>query len=138
MEKAGTNESKFKSKIGEDKIRSKLFFGKIEEANISVDGHFEHNGKLYLLEIDSGNEAKLLVGQYILLDALYDTKKHKHFEKDNCVFLVVHYYNGYIPERTIKNLDKIKEIYNTSMEYLVFHEKDITDWEDLIYKIENK
>ena len=94
---AGTNETDFKERTKTNStynILEKKIFGKGTGTNISVDGHFVYNDKLYLVEIDSGNEAKLLAGQYILLNALFEPTmiKNKTFKISECVFLVIHYF----------------------------------------------
>lgn len=90
------------------------------------------------MEIDSGNEAKLLAGQYILLNALYDKSICNNYSIENVVFLVIHYYKGYEPERTKKTIKKIKDVFKTKMQYMAFHQNDIKSWEDFISKIDNK
>lgn len=60
-----------------------------------------------MVEVDSGNMAKLLAGQYVLLNQLYTGDK-----KQTC-FLVVHTYSQYNPERTTNNLALINsELYD--------------------------
>ncbi len=63
-----------------------------------MDESFVHGGNEYLLEIDSGNMAKLLVGQYVLLNQL------RKDAVQPAVFLVVHTYKAYNPDRTLENL----------------------------------
>lgn len=70
---------------------------------ISVDQCFQHGGTEYLLEVDSGNMAKLLVGQYVLLNELY-TPRPK-----STVFLVLHTYKNYNPDRTLQNLRLVNQ-----------------------------
>lgn len=105
--KAGTNEEKFaeimRQKAPEVTLNGKRRF-KSGEVSISVDQSLEYNGIRYLIEIDSQNIAKLLVGQYVLLNHLYDQ------EKEKALFLVVHAYKNYEPHRTIKNLQLINKI----------------------------
>ena len=139
------NENSFIEKMGYDQkndknIKGKVAFGKNNDvdAYISVDGHFEYKNRFYLLEIDSGNEAKLLAGQYILLNALYDKVQCNGYAIKDVVFLVIHYYDSYNPERTEKTLKAIKDRYKTDMQYMAFHQKDINNWDDLLAKIEIK
>jgi len=105
--KAGTNEGKFaeimRQKAPEVTLNGKRRFT-FGEVSISVDQSLEYNGIRYLIEIDSQNIAKLLVGQYVLLNHLYDQ------EKEKALFLVVHAYKNYEPHRTIKNLQVINQI----------------------------
>jgi len=136
--KAGVNENNMKEKLGNN-IKGKIIFGrsdtaKLKSANISVDGYFEYNKKLYLVEIDSENQAKLLAGQYILIDCLYDTSNNevtKKYSLDKVVFLVLHCHKDYKPIRTIKNLEVIKDKCKCKLEYQVFHTDDFKDFDEL-------
>lgn len=67
------------------------------------------DGRLILVEIDSGNMAKLLAGQYALLNGLCKE------DRQRTLFLVVHYYvdkkrnnKPYAANRTLKNLHAIQ------------------------------
>lgn len=103
---AGNNEKKFLKMCktyGLDKVlKGKKVYdnGKTgqDKVSISVDNSIEYNKKNLLIEIDSGNMAKLIVGQYTLLNILCKNK-------ENTVFIVIHYYKEYNTDRTIKNLD---------------------------------
>lgn len=101
--KAGDNERKFEQLFNAKSAGVNLL-GKQRfvsgEVEISVDQSFEHDEKDYLVEIDSGNMAKLLVGQYVLLNQLRDSKKA-------AFFLVVHTYKNYNPMRTVHNLNLV-------------------------------
>ena len=99
---AGDNEKAFRGRMN-GKIKGKLSLKSDENVYISVDGHFEYENKLYLVEIDSGNQAKLLAGQYILLNVLWNDIKIEEtsYAIENCIFLVVHYYDSYNSDRTI-------------------------------------
>jgi hypothetical protein len=70
---------------------------------ISVDESLMHSGRQFLVEIDSANTAKLLVGQYVLLNQLYPHSEPPPF------FLVVHLYKGYNPRRTVRNLSLVNQ-----------------------------
>ncbi len=94
-----------------------------ENVEISVDDHFSSNGVQYLVEIDSGNMAKLLVGQYVLLDALRGT------DNRTSTFLIVHTYKNYNIVRTLENLHFIKDRLRLSLEFMVVHMDTIAAWE---------
>jgi hypothetical protein len=97
---AGTNEGRFRDwmqRLPDVQLRGKRRFTS-DGVAISVDESLEHEGRNYLIEIDSGNMAKLLVGQYVLLNQLHPLSDKPPF------FLVVHTYKDYKPRRTIKNL----------------------------------
>ena len=102
---AGTNERKFEQIFnlkGEAVVltgKQRFASGKVQ---ISVDQSFEFNGTDYLVEVDSGNMAKLLVGQYVLLNQLRKSKKPAYF-------LVVHTYKKYNPQRTVHNLSIVNQ-----------------------------
>ena len=122
ISKAGDNEKDFimfmkqKSSI---KLQGKKVFGKRNEVNISVDNYFELDGKRVYVEIDSGNMAKLLVGQYTLLHSLSKGDK-------NSIFFVIHYYKGFNAEITKKNLDYVRNniFKNDGMKFLATHIDD--------------
>ncbi len=108
--KAGSNEKLFVELL-QQKIAGISLSGKqrftLDNVEISADQSLTHNGISYLIEIDSANMAKLLVGQYVLINQLYANPK------ENAFFLVVHTYKDYNPERTIKNLSLInKQLYS--------------------------
>jgi len=119
---AGTNESAFKALMGQAgvELQGKRRFsdGSVE---ISVDESFLHNGRQYYVEIDSANIAKLLVGQYVLLNELILPADTAPF------FLVVHYYKTYEPMRTVKNLHFINQrlFAGAGIEFAVLHKSQL-------------
>jgi hypothetical protein len=121
MSKAGTNEFKFetfmKNRYRGSVLNGKVTYGKQAASNISVDNSIEIGGKKILIEIDSGNMAKLLAGQYTLLNLLCNE------ENKDVLFIVIHYYKDYNPERTVKNLKLINEklFKNKGIKFKVFH-----------------
>ena len=104
--KAGSKEALVFSLL-QTKVRGIAFDGKrrfvSENVEISTDESFTHKGVTYLIEVDSGNITKLLVGQYVLLNTLHDHVAEPSF------FLVVHTYNGYNVERTLENLGFVNQ-----------------------------
>ena len=118
------------------KLLGKRRFGS-GNVNISVDQSILHQGIEYLVEIDSGNMAKLLVGQYVLLNQLY--KKGVHFP----FFLVVHTYGAqrregrkpinslaYNPVRTLYNLQMVnQQLYNDAgIPFAAVHFDSLENW----------
>lgn len=90
MAGACDNEMELKSKLLDSKgvsiIKDKIvFIDKKRNCSISVDGHFIYQKQLYLIEVDSYNMAKVVVGQYVLLNQLYDSKVAKCCKSD-CIF----------------------------------------------------
>ena len=130
---AGDNEKIFRERMN-GHIKGKLSFNDEEKTYISVDGHFVHNNKLYLLEIDSGNQAKLLAGQYILINALWKDKNigEKKYLINDCIFLVVHFFKSYNAERTTSTLNDIKAKFNLSLPVMAIHESQVDSWEKLL------
>ena len=125
-QKAGDNERKFKelfqAKAPETRLLGKKRY-ESQNVEISVDESFEHGGKQFLVEIDSANIAKLLVGQYVLLNQLRDSKQ-EYF------FLVVHSHKNYHPMRTIHNLQLINEqLYGgNGMAFGAIHFDSLSKW----------
>lgn len=126
-----TNENKI-NKLLETMLEGKVNFGTIakDKVFISVDNHFKYNDKIYLLEVDSGNEAKLLAGQYILINVMFNECRNENVKSagiEKCVFLVIHCYKDYNPERTEKNLNLLKEKFELKLDYKVIHYNDFED-----------
>jgi hypothetical protein len=112
MAKAGNNEAVFKeiieSKFGKILNGKRIWRNNEKEVEISVDQTIQTDDFDLLIEIDSGNYAKLIVGQYTLLNELHSSSGRK------TVFVIVHFYNRntnkpYNPERTLRNLNFINE-----------------------------
>ena len=51
------NEKEFTKRMNTPEFKGKLHWGNVGEVYISVDAHFVIDDILYLIEIDSGNEA---------------------------------------------------------------------------------
>jgi hypothetical protein len=116
--KAGDNEADFRRAFNEKfgagslggKRRYQVRILDHEPVSTSVDETIVlPDGRLILVEIDSGNMAKLLAGQYALLNGLCRE------DRQRTMFLVVHYYidkknnnKPYTAHRTIKNLHAIQ------------------------------
>ncbi|WP_404349574.1 hypothetical protein LG311_03210 [Sutcliffiella horikoshii] len=132
---AGSNEKLFSSyftgKFGENALNKPLTFKDTNNnVSISVDNSINKQNKNVLIEIDSGNMAKLLVGQYVLLNELCDNKSET-------VFLVIHYYkdrhgNEYNPQRTELNLSLVNNnIYEgKGLKYKVFNKSGFENFCD--------
>lgn len=126
---AGTNEKKFISffnKVyGGDILQGKCVYKDNDEnVSISVDNSIDYENKKILIEIDSGNQAKLIVGQYVLLNLLCQEDK-------DVLFVVIHYYKDkknkqYNPQRTISNLKLInkKLCTNSRLKFKVFNQDE--------------
>lgn len=147
---AGANEEKFKrivaGKFGEIALGGKrsyssVFDGYKERVSISVDQTLLlSENTLILVEIDSGNYAKLLAGQYALLNGMY-RGDHKR-----TLFLVVHCYKSgakgrgeskeYAPIRTLKNLNAIQKL-NPHTEWMPHAAVTLSQFEAIISMTES-
>ena len=96
--------------------------GKIkDDLQVSVDFIWETNGIKILFEVDSYNAAKIVFGQYVLLN---HTKEYQN----NCILIVIHCYKNYNSERTKKYLDFAQEKLKCKIPFLVFNEIDWTQF----------
>ena len=141
---AGDNEKLFRDfmieKFGAQclggKQRYTLSLEGFPTASISVDDSILLNGRHVLIEVDSGNMAKLLAGQYALLNGMYEG------DKNNSMFLVVHYYRDpksgvlYSRDRTLKNLNAIQH-FNAGAEWMPFNAYNIEEFEELARNAES-
>lgn len=131
---AGDNEKIFR-KLVSDKFGEGLFSGKRnyslklddqEKVSISVDESisFPDGGEL-LIEIDSGNAAKIIVGQYFLLNGLYDKAR------EDAAFVVIHFHTDkgrdFNPARTMNNLKAAQSLSEseTWIKYNALHINDV-------------
>ncbi len=106
MKKAKKNEKRFKNEITP--------FGIIlndaqtyEDNNIktSVDFKMLAGDKEVLIEIDSYNMSKVVVGQYVILNTILQ----KQNISKNKIFIIIHFYKGFNTERTKKHMDFINQ-----------------------------
>lgn len=123
---AGTNERLFKTLIErapDIRLLGKRRFA-VGDVEISVDESLEYKGVEYLVEIDSANMAKLLVGQYVLLNQLHTSRKKPPF------FLVVHAYKKYNPHRTLHNLELVnQQLYaGKGIDFGAVHMTELVGW----------
>eukprot|EP00831_Metopus_contortus_P040181 TRINITY_DN3147_c0_g2_i1.p1 TRINITY_DN3147_c0_g2~~TRINITY_DN3147_c0_g2_i1.p1 ORF type:complete len:180 (-),score=24.80 TRINITY_DN3147_c0_g2_i1:49-588(-) len=90
--------------------------------------------RVHGIEIDSGNMAKLLAGQYALLNGMYGKNKK------NVLFLVIHYYKDkktntfYNPERTLKNLNAIQH-FNKKASWIDYNVYNIEEIREIIKNV---
>ncbi|MAC94999.1 MAG: hypothetical protein CMC96_05825 [Flavobacteriales bacterium] len=133
MTLAGTNEAEFneiiESKFGKILNGKRIWRDENYSVEISVDQTIETDDYNILIEIDSGNYAKLIVGQYILLNELLNSSNKK------TVFIVVHFYNRnakktYNPERTSRNLNLVNDklLLNKGIPFLIFNYNTFIDF----------
>ena len=128
------NEKEFTKRMNTPEFKGKLHWGNVGEVYISVDAHFVIDDIQYLIEIDSGNEAKLLAGQYCLINDLSEDNVYNSYDKNHTCFVVIHFYEKYEPSRTNKVLAFLKKKHNYEIKYLAFHQTDIVSFDDLKQK----
>jgi hypothetical protein len=124
---AGTNERLVKALIErapDVKLLGKRRFS-AGDVEISVDESLEYRGVEYLIEVDSANMAKLLVGQYVLLNVLHTSRAKPPF------FLVIHTYKNYNPSRTLHNLELVnRKLYEgNGIDFGAVHFTELSDWQ---------
>jgi hypothetical protein len=119
----------FSEKVGNVNLLDGRAFSKKDHKNrklsSSVDHHFQLDGREILIEIDSYNMAKVVVGQYLLINILSSEKLN------NPLFLVIHTYKDYKPERTIKYLEYVNTalLKETGMPFGVIHMDKFFNWQ---------
>lgn len=141
-----TNENIFKEKFG-DTLGGNLSFGKKTEdsAYISVEFHYvdDKSNKLYFIEIESDNKAKIDVGEYVLLNMLYSepnegngTKKLVSNRKiEECCFVTVICHKENSVERLSKVLKLVQDKYNIKLKHRCVLLCDFNDKESFLSKI---
>ncbi|MBB1379464.1 hypothetical protein [Pseudoalteromonas sp. SR43-2] len=137
---AGDNEKNFlcllETKFGKGclsgKQRYTLNLEGFEQVEISVDQSLVlDDGRTLLIEIDSGNMAKLIAGQYALLNGMNDDCR------ENTAFVVVHYYTDsktgrdYTPQRTLKNINAIQH-FSSGENWLKYNAIHIKEFRTLV------
>lgn len=102
MARAGDNEKRLKEALETfgivlgDKVFFKERLSEEASATVSVDAQIASGNRRLLVEIDSYNMAKVVAGQYTVINSIL-LREHAPTEQ---VFVVVHCYKGYRPERT--------------------------------------
>jgi hypothetical protein len=113
-----------KYKIDFEKSKPEIIVDGLE---VSVDFIWKDKDLTYLFEIDSNNAAKIIFGEYVLLNQV---KAYK----SNCILVIIHFYKNYNIERTRKYLKFANEKLECKLPYLVFSN---SEWHELI-KTKNK
>jgi hypothetical protein len=118
MAKAATREKQFIefcNSIDKNLFSGKISFENEEKVYVSVDNSIIFDDEILLIEIDASNQAKLVSGQYTILNLLKDrpSNKFKNIVKNkSLIFFVVHCYGSsnnskYNPARSLKNFEFI-------------------------------
>ena len=88
-----------------------------EEIKTSVDFSLEIKGINFLFEIDSNNAAKIIFGQYLLLN------KAKKLPKIPFL-IIIHCFKNFNKSRTIKHLNLAKDLYRCKLPFVVLTENE--------------
>jgi hypothetical protein len=141
MIKAGTREKQFIDlcdSLDDRLLSGKMSFENTERVYVSVDNTIVFDNEIILIEIDASNQAKLVSGQYTLLNLLQDkpSRRYKDIVKGKTlVFFVIHCYgsseknNKYNPERSKNNFKLINQLAfnNNGLKFGSIHIEDLTD-----------
>lgn len=137
------NEKKFYLKVGKIVKKPPSFgYKKEDEVYISADFAYldEDLKKLYLIEIESDNKAKVSVGEYVLLNMLYEYPNEKNGTKklvdgiyiENCYFLTILAHDDNTPERVNNVLNLVKENYGLKMNYMTIRLNSFSSQEEFL------
>lgn len=107
-----------------EKSKPGVVFG---ELNVSVDFIWKEKDLTFLFEIDSYNAAKIIFGEYVLLNQV---KAYK----SNCILVIIHCYKNYNVKRTEKYLDYAVGALKCKLPYVVFSN---SEWSEIV-KIKSK
>ena len=112
------------------------------EVSITADDSVVLDDRRIFIEIDSGNAAKLLIGQYVLLSHLCRNDRQK------IIFVVVHYYKNYNSERTKRYFRHVASHFlrDRAIPFVMFGEKEFWNmasnlnnledlWQELINRL---
>lgn len=88
-----------------------------DDIKTSVDFKLKMGEMNFLFEVDSNNVAKIIFGQYLLLNKAKDIP-------ENPFLIIIHCYKGYNIQRTIKHLEYAKEVYNCFIPYVALNQED--------------
>lgn len=141
MIKAGTRERQFIelcNSIDNNLLSGKMSFENSENVYVSVDNSIILDKEIILIEIDASNQAKLVSGQYTLLNLLKDkpSKRYKGIVSGKeLIFFVIHCYgnsdknNKYNPDRSKNNFKLINKLAfnDKGLKYGSMHIDDLTN-----------
>lgn len=140
MSRAGDREKQFISfcnSIDSNLLSGKISFENSDKVYVSVDNSIITDKEIILIEIDASNQAKLVSGQYTLLNLLQDSPSNKYIDlvKDKkLIFFVVHCYgsynkNKYNPDRSKNNLKLINRLAfgSNGLDFGSIHIDDLTN-----------
>ena len=131
------NEQTLKNLLGSS-LGQMVSFGKKNEDSLYISVDFTYcsdNGTLYLIEVESDNKAKIDVGEYVLLNLLFDQPNENNGSKEilsnktieQCCFLVIVCHANNTPERVCKVLAAVRQKYSLKLDYKAIKLSDIKD-----------
>ena len=143
---ATANEKKLKAILGEC-LGGKVSFGKKikDEPYISVDFTYkDSNDILYLIEVESDNKAKIDVGEYVLLNLLFDQPNEDNgsseilsdLKIEQCCFLTILCHAKNTPQRVSKVLEAVKQKFSLKLKHKSIKMSDIKDIDSFIKLIQ--
>ena len=92
------------------------------DLQVSVDFIWKEENLTLLFEVDSYNAAKIIFGEYVLLNQV---KSYK----GNCILVIIHCYKKYNIERTKKYLKFAEDNLKCKLPYVVFN---YSEWHNLV------
>jgi hypothetical protein len=114
------NETRIRENLSKSlhvKTDKATFYHLTESIKTSVDFKLDIRDVNFLFEVDSNNVAKIIIGQYVLLN------KAKNLPP-NPFFIVIHCYKKYNVERTIKHLNYAREAFACAIPFAVLTENE--------------
>jgi hypothetical protein len=114
------NETRIRENLSKSlhvKTEKATFYHLTESIKTSVDFKLNLGDINFLFEVDSNNVAKIIFGQYLLLNRAKDLPK-------NPFFIVIHCYKKYNVERTIKHLNYARVAFACSIPFAVLTENE--------------
>lgn len=141
MAKAGTREKQFIdfcNGLDNNILAGKISFQNSQKVYVSVDNSIFLGNQIILIEIDASNQAKLVSGQYTLLNLLKDKPSPKFkdiLDGKELIFFVIHCYgnsktrNKYNPGRSKNNfqLINLSAFGGKGLKYGSIHIDDLTN-----------
>lgn len=114
------NETRIRENLSKSlhvKMEKATFYHLTESIKTSVDFKLNLGDINFLFEVDSNNVAKIIFGQYLLLNRAKDLPP-------NPFFVVIHCYKKYNVERTIKHLNYARKTFACTIPFAVLTENE--------------
>jgi len=140
---AGTFEKLIKGKLIDSKgrpiLQKPINFGKLKKLYTSVDANFIYDSTLYYVEVNTYNVPKPLIGQYILLNQLFDKVNEESLKKytlSNTKLVLITKAATLNRFTIIKYLDFVNKKFfkGNGLKYIVIEYDDTTFCSDLLFE----